>query len=97
MSCLRIVNDSADSPEEVACIQPPPLSKASLFGERVTATLQEGLIFERSGRKICFGDTPQDVCAEIGPPTWTYFKSGAVQKTRFASHTTDYFYCYADR
>lgn len=75
----------------------PPLHKSSLYCEAVTATMHIGLGFSKGGQKISFGDSPQDICSELGPPSHTAMKGPEVLKTELRSRPADYYYTYLDR
>lgn len=92
---------SAGSPEEVAAAKPPPLPKGSAHCQPVEAVLGEGLRFVVGGQRVTFGDSPQDVCSEMGCPSSAASKAldhvsrGSTNSTRTAA--ADYFYSYEDR
>ena len=83
----------------MASINPPPLPRNSTYTESVTAILSTGVKFE-GGQQILFGDSPQDVCSEIGPPSKTAVKTPERTSSlgkRSLSNVADYFFSYSNR
>lgn len=89
---------SAGSPAEVAAAAPPQKGASS---QVVAAMLSEGLSFVGTGRQISFGDSPQDVCSELGCPSHTSSKpreqAASPSQAAPCNVAQDYFYSYRER
>ncbi|BDA50963.1 probable UPF0183 protein C16orf70 homolog at N-terminal half [Coccomyxa sp. Obi] len=84
----------------VTLAAPPPLPADSLYYEVVEARVREGLHFRRGGQTVSFGDSPQDVWSELGPPTGTTAKgidTMLIHMKQSSVTGADYFYNYHNR
>ncbi|EIE18598.1 UPF0183-domain-containing protein [Coccomyxa subellipsoidea C-169] len=79
---------------------PPPLPADSLYFEVVEARLRQGLHFRRGGQTVRFGDSPQDIWSELGPPSGTSAKrmdTMLIHMKQAPVTGADYFYSYHSR
>ena len=80
----------------------PTDAAPAFYGEKVVVTEGVGLEFTGRGAWMKFGDTPQDVVSDFGPPSKVYYKQEdkmqihqpAAAPQRKAAATADYFYNY---
>ena len=73
---ILVHHGAAASPAAAHAAPPPPLPRAAAYLERVEAVPGQGLLFASGGQLLRFGDSPQEVVAELGPPCSTHAKAG---------------------
>ncbi|KAL4426708.1 hypothetical protein ABPG77_004764 [Micractinium sp. CCAP 211/92] len=73
---ILVHHGAAASVAAARAAPPPPLAPGSPYWQQVEAVPGQGLLVGAAGQLLRFGDSPQDVVAELGPPSSTHRKPG---------------------